>query len=261
MQETFLTFPLSLGSRERETHSPHWKKTVAIESKSKNPWSIDNIQKILDHPKTEVALVRLIKESKGKLLLDTFCDALAICNLYLFSKGYGVKKRTSISWDKKEFKRMAENAHELHKKVGKVLDTMDPLRKTDKRRSKGSMEVWAKGYYRDVEFGGNQLDDENILYALDIAAKFLDKMAEPNPSNRPQDIILDLLLSELENKFRKHFEDRPLYPVIADLVQATTDVLKKGNREGEVTDPPWTTARVITRLKRFHRRRGVARCA
>jgi len=257
VQETFFTLPLRQGWREPVKLLPYWEKTYGLPFKIFKPRIFDPILQILAHPKTEEALVRLIKISKGKLPVNTFCDALVTCNLYLFSKGYAGNKRRSINWGKNEFRRMAENARELHVRIPKILDSMDPLRTRGKPLSKGSMELWGKGYYKDAEFGGDQLDDEKILYALNISTKFLDKLARPEPSNRPQEIFLNLLLSDLENKFRKHFNGRPLYPVIADLVQATTDVMMKGNNRGERTDSAWTTSRVITRIKRYRRQRGV----
>lgn len=256
MHEPVFTLPIRPGWRDTVMKLPYWETTYGQAFKVNKQRILDPIQQILSHPKTEDVLVRLIKESKGKLSSDKFLDVLWTCYLYLFSRGHGIKRQSYSYFDKKELKRMADNAHELHKKVQRLLNVMDPHRTKGKPLCKGSIELWAKGHYRDVEFGGDQLDDEKIFYALDITAKFLDKMAEPNPSNRPQDIHLDLLISDLESNFRKHFEGRPLYPVIAGLVQVTTDVLSKGNNGADGPDASWTTARVITRLKRYHKRRS-----
>lgn len=255
MQEPFFTLPIRPGWRDTVMKLPYWEITYGQAFKVNKQRILYPFQQIISHPKMEDVLVRLIKESKGILSADKFFDVLRTCDLYLFSRGYGKKQQSYSYFDKKELKRMADNAHELHIKVQKLLNAMDPHRTKGNPVCKGSMELRAKGHYRDVEFGGDQLDDEKIFYALDIAAKFLDKMAEPKPSNRPQDIYLDLLISDLESDFRKHFEGRPLYPVIADLVQVTTDVLSKGKDGTDGPDASWTTARVITRLKRYHRRR------
>lgn len=222
--------------------------------KTDKPWVVDPIFQILAHPKSEEALVRLIKESKGKLPVDIFCRALSSCYMYLFSKGYAsIHRPTTISWDKKEFKRMAENARELHIRVEKILNVMDPLRTKVKPLCKGGIELFVKGYYRYVDLGGEQLDDYKILYALDIANKFLAKLAKPEPKHRPRDIYLDHLLFELEHEFRTHCNGRPLYPVISNLAQATTDVLKTKRKGVAQETYHWTASRVITRLKRFYR--------
>ncbi len=254
MQEPVFTLPLNSGWREPVKTSSYWKKTLGISMNTDKPWIVEPILQILAHPKTEEALVRLIKESKGNLPVDIFCRALLSCDMYLFSKGYAsIHRPRTISWDKKEFKRMAGNARELHIRVEKILNSMDPLRTKVKPRCKGSMELLVKGHYRDEDLGGDQIDDEKIIYALGIVTQFLDKVAKPKPKHRPRDIYLDQLMFELEHKFRSHCDGRPLYPVISDLVQATTDVLKMRSKDVDRETSHWTASRVITRLKRFYR--------
>lgn len=253
MQEMVFTLPLSPRWRESAMTSHYWKIPIGVSLKTDKPWVGEPILQILAHPKTEDALVRLIKESHGELPVDTFCAALLSCSMYLFSKGYAANRRPTISWDNKEYRRMAENACELHNKIEKILNTMDPLRIKGKPLCKGFMELFVKGHYRDSDLGGDQIDDEKIIYALGIATQFLDKLAKPNPKHRPRDIFLDHLMFELEHQFRTHCNGRPLYPVISDLAQATTDVLKVRRKEGGQKTSPWTASRVVTRLKRFYR--------
>jgi len=254
VQEPVFTLPLISGWREPVKTSPYWKKTLGISMKADKPWVVDPIFQILAHPKSEEALVRLIKESKGKLSVDIFCRALSSCYMYLFSKGYAsIHRPTTISWDKKEFKRMAGNARELHIRVEKILNSMDPLRTKVKPLCKGGIELFVKGHYRDANLGGDQIDDERVIYALDIVTQFLDKLANPKPKHRPRDIYLDQLMFELEHKFRRHCDGRPLYPVISNLVQATTDVLRTRSKDNDRNTSHWTASRVITRLKRFYR--------
>ena len=142
--------------------SPYWKKTIGISIKTDKPWIVEPILQILGHPKTEEALVRLIKKSNGRFPVDTFCDALVTCYMYIFSKGYDGHRRPTISWDKNEFRRMAENARELHNRIEKILNVMDPLRTKGKPLCKGGIELFVKGHYRDADLGGDQIDDERI---------------------------------------------------------------------------------------------------
>jgi hypothetical protein len=229
------------------------EKDIGISFNTDKPWIVEPILQILGHPKTEEALVRLIKKSNGKFPVDAFCAALVSCYMYIFSKGYDGHRRPTISWDKNEFSRMAENARELHIRVEKMLNVMDPLRTKGKPLCKGGIELSVKGHYRDADLGGDQIDDERIIYALGIVTKFLDKVAKPKPKHRPRDIYLDHLMFELEHKFRSHCDGRPLHPVISDLVQATTDVLKMRSKDSVRETSHWTASRVITRLKRFYR--------
>lgn len=148
---------------------------------------------------------------------------------------------------------MAENAHELHSKTEKILNVMDPLRTIDKSFFGGHIEMMVKENYLDAKDGGKQLDDERILYALDIANQFFAKLAKPDPKHRPRDIYLDHLIFELEHIFRTHCNGKPLYPVISDLVQATEDVTKAKRKGVDRETSTWTASRIITRLKRFYR--------
>lgn len=251
MNEKLFTLPLDPQWRETIKDDPRWRKAIKATEKRKTPWLVDPMVHVLAHENTEKVLTRLVRASRDGVSTIFFCDVLFNCYHYVLDAGYK-KSRTVVPWmaNRKGLHRMAETARDTKTKLSKMVSMLKhsgPLR-SDTRESR-MISIFVDAFQKkNVRFS-----DKDILDSLDAVADFWESMAKPRTSHRPEQWYLHFLLTQLEYKFRERFS-KPLYPVIALLVQIAADICQSTN--GETKADKWTTDRVIKRLQRIHRNVG-----
>lgn len=251
MNEKLLTLPLDPQWRETIKEDPRWRKAIKATEKRKTPWLVDPMVHVLAHENTEKVLTRLVRASRDGVSTIFFCDVLFNCYYYVLDAGYK-KNRTVVPWmvNRKGLRRMAETTRDTKIKLSKVVGALmhrSPL-ESDPRESR-IISIFADAdKKKSVRF-----TDKDILDSLDAVADFWESMAKPRTSHRPEQWHLHFLLTQLEYKFRERFS-KPLYPVIALLVQIAADICQSTN--GETKADKWTPGRVIKRLQRHHLTQG-----
>jgi|GEM_PF-6695429 len=245
MNEKLFTLPLDPQWRETIKEDPRWRKGFKSVMEKRPPWLVNPMTNILAHETTEKVLTRLVRASKNGLPAAYFCDVLSTCWFYTIRTGYK-KNQTVIPWmvNRKGLQRLAEATRDTKIKLSKVLKAIDRNWMQENRL----ISIFADADKKSVRF-----TDKDILDALDAVADFWESMAKPRTSHRPEQWDLHFLLTQMEYKFRERFS-KPLYPVIAQLVQVAVDVRQMTN--GETKTDKWTDKRVITMLKRIHKNVG-----
>ena len=251
MNEKLFTLPLDPQWRETIKEDPRWRKGFKTAVEKRSPWLVNPMVNILANETTEMVLTRLVRASKDGLPAAYFRDVLSGCWYYAIRTGYK-KNQTVIPWmvNRKGLQRMAETTRDTKIKLSKMLAALmrsGPL-ESDTRESRMISIFVDADKKKNVRF-----TDKDILDSLDAVADFWESMAKPRTSHRPEQWDLHFLLAQMEYKFRERFS-KPLYSVIAQLVQVAVDVRQMTN--GETKPDKWTDDRVIKMLQRHHQTLG-----